>query len=288
MVTAENLRGQASKHNDQYVVQGRKALRALMVEVYTLYYQAKESPDKGVEFLCKVQAKLKELNVEVRKSSPETSQLIRYICKDFDDKQVSIYGRSLTVAFSKEVAPDGFAKFIEGSEGGFAGVRSAGTPVATGGAESPRAEIGLANAQTEVTIKTIEVNDWGTDEDYRVLIAIRNDDDTADIKNAKLSEKSLKAVITRYETDRRARLKPPKNQELEVDKAALKELEIEARNAKVKLESTKAELKKAKAENATEMCNLLRPKVKAASMQYEAVEASRKQLRETLKEAVAA
>ena len=289
MLTAENLRSQASKYNDQYVVMGRKALLALMVDIYKLYHDARESSDNGIKFMEKVKEKLKQQNFAVRKSSPESSQLIRYICKDFDDKQVSIYGGSLAVAFSRKIDPANFAEFIEGSQGGFSGIRSTDTPTKTDNAGSHRSDIALAGVRTEKTIETIEVNDWGTDEDYRVLIAIRNDDDTAAVKDAKLSLKSLQAVILRYEADKRARLKSSKNQQqCEIDKATLKELVAEAANAETTRGNIEAELNAAIASGDTETCKALRPRLQTATLLAKSAQDTRKHFAATLKEAVAA
>lgn len=283
MQIAENLRNLATKNHEQFVIKGRNAMLALMADVYQLYWDAKGSSDQGEAFIGMIKAKLKELGVEVRKSSPETSQLIRYICKDLDDKQVSIYGRSLAVAFKNGTASSGFVPFIENTEGGFAGVRDTEAPPGNGGSgEKIGVDVAAKHARTEKTITTIEVTDWHEDEEFRVLIAFRNDDDTASLKNARLSEEGLKAVLSRYEADKKTRNKPTKDEEAATNRLALQALEADAANAKTKRESIEAELDEAIANGNGAKCDGLRVSLKVAQVQAKNAEKACKTFKESI------
>ncbi len=289
MATAEQLRNQATTYHDQFVVKGRKAALALMADLYALYHGAKVSSDNGAMFISKVKAKLVELDVEVRKSSPESSQLVRFVFKDAADKQVSIYGRSLAVAFARGIKPSEYVSFIEATPDGFSGVRATTAPKTQGtGAAKLGADIALVHVRAETTVKTIVVTDWEDDEEFRVLIAVRNDDDTADVKNARLSKDSTKAVVLRYEADKKARNKPTPDQSVEADKLALKTLSAEASNAQTKLENIEAELSSALESGDTKRCDLLRVHLRVASLQAKAAESVHRQLQAALKEEVAA
>ena len=284
MATADQLRSKAASDYQKFEMKGRAATLKLMADVYALYYDTKISSDNGEAFMAKVKAKLAQLEVKVRKSSPETSQLIRYICKDFDDKQVSIYGRSLAVALANGIEPSGFTAFIEGTTGGFAGVAATTVSKKVADAIKLGEDIALVHVRAETTVESIDVTDWQEGEEYRVLIAVRNDDDTADVKNARLSKDSTTAVVLRYMADRKARSKPKHKQSAEDDKLALNALSAEASNAKTKWENIDADLSLALDSGDRARCDLLRVQSRVASLQAKAAETVYKQLKASLKE----
>jgi hypothetical protein len=288
MVHVKDMRDQAANNFEQYEVMGRNAMIELMSRVYNVWFNAKASSQFD-SFLDKIKQKLKENEVEFRATSKSSGLLIRYVFKHFDDKQVSIYARSLAVAFKKGIAASGFAAFIKNTDGGFAGVRDTDTPPGKGDSEEKiGADIAATHAKTEKTITTIKVTDWDVDEEFRVLIAFRNDDDDADVKNARLSAEGLEAVLLRYEADKKERNKPTKDEEAETNKLALKALESEARNANVKSQSAEAELNDALANGNAAKYDALRVALKVAQLQDKAAEKSYKAFKEAIKAPVTA
>lgn len=282
MAKAEQLRSTAAENHEQYVLQGRKAMLSLMTDIYSLYHSTKKCNDAGAEFMTKVKGKLKELKVEVRKSSPESSQLIRYICKDFDDKQVSIYGRSIAFAFKSNTAPSDFRKLIEDTAGGFTGLSKNQTSTTKIGEPKTAAEIALVHARAEKTVDNFSIMDWKDDEEFRVLIALRNDDDTADVKDAGLSEENQKAVLLRYEADKKARNKPTKDQDNETAKLALQTVLGEVTNTATYVENVEAELNLAMASKNPAHCLNLRATLMVAQLKAKAAEKMYKSLKESL------
>jgi hypothetical protein len=282
MDTAERLREVATANHEQFVVKGRTAMLALMGDIYRLYCETKGRLDKGESFMLELKAKLKKLNVEVRKSSPQSSQLIRYICKDLDDKQISIYSRSLVVALKNGISVDGFIAFIEETKGGFSGVRYNETPGTTASKVGIGEQVAVAHVRAEKTLTTLHEVDWEDDEEYQVLIALRNDDDSAIVKSARLCMESLKTVMARYEADRRERNKPTQDEEAATNKIALQEMELELANAQTKLGNFQAELSKVIAGGNSTSSERLRVNLKVAEMQAKSMEKSYKAFKASL------
>lgn len=281
MLQLKGMRDQAASNYQQYDVMGRNAMIELMARVYRVWFDARNS--KQFEgFVTKMKQTLTKNGAEFRATSKDSSLLIRYVFKHFDHKQVSVYGRSLAGAFKKGIAPDDFAAFINRTEGGFSGVRIADTPRKTGGAEPISADVAVTHVKAERTITTIEVTDWQEDEDVRVLVAVRNDDDTASLKNARLSEDSVKAVLLRYEADKKERSKPPKDKEAEDKRHALKALEGDVANAKVDCGNIEADLSVALEYGDAAKCDVLRVNLTVAQVKAKAIERAYKALKEGL------
>jgi hypothetical protein len=119
--------------------------------------------------------------------------LIRYVFKNASDKQVHVYGRALDVAFDEKQIPAAeFTALVEETKGGFDGLRSqaVGSAVA-----DKKTSIALIKCIAEHTIDTVENLNWATDEQYSVFIAVRNPDDTADIKDALLTQEQKDAIL---------------------------------------------------------------------------------------------
>lgn len=287
IAVAENLRAQASSNHDQYEVSGRTAMLSLMSKVYAVFHEELSGNDKGEQFMEKVKNKLKLLDVEVRKSSSDGTKLIRYIFKHFDDKQVSVYARSLTVALQKEITPNDFVKFIEGTEGGFSGVKSLKPTSTKANSIQTKAEIALTNVRTEETLQTIKLFDWCKDEDFQVLIATRNDDDSADIKNAQLSDDGCEAVILRYKKDKDERDKP-KQESDETEKEVLRLLEEELSNEQVNLQNIDADIRNELAKDKNANVDGYRARLKVAQLRVKSYEKDIKSHQNSMAEAVPA
>ncbi len=287
LATLEQLRSQASNHHQQYEVVGRKAMMALMAQVYVQFHAAKQSGEFEL-FMNSIRNKLQLALVELRKSTLDSSALIRYVFADFDDKQVHVYGRSLDVAYANHVAPTGFGGYVE-SQGGFEGVRKAAVAGPTKASHDTQATA-LTYAKAEATIATIEVHDWkDDDEDFRVMIAVRNEDGiTADIKDAKLSAERNTSAILMYLASRKELSNPPKRKVTAANQAAVLNAKLQVANVKVELENFENQLNEAQAARDQTACDELRPKIVWAQAQVAAFTAAAKSLTLSMKESVTA
>lgn len=287
IVVAENLRAQASSNHEQFEVNGRTAMLSLMSEVYAIFYNELSGNDKGEEFMRKVRNKLVLLSVQIRKSSSDSTNLVRFIFKHFDDKQVSVYARSLAVAFKKEIAPNDFTKFIQDTDGGFSGVQSLKSTSTKANSIQTKAEIALTKVRTEETLQTIELFSWSNDEEFQVLIATRNDDDSADIKNAQLSDDGCEAVILRYKKDKDERDKP-KQESDETEKEVLRLLEEELSNEQVNLQNIDADIRNELAKDKNANVDRDRARLKVAQLRVKSYEKDIKSHQNSMAEAVPA
>lgn len=207
MEAVSAMREQAENNYKSYEVVGRNATRELMGRVYALWCQAKSSKNFD-RFIANVRQQLRQQDITVKSSSNESGLLIRYIFSKSSDKQVHVYGRALDVAYGQcKIAPEDFSAWVESTKGGFEGIRSAG--VASGAAIS-KVPTALSKCKTEHTIETIDSIEWSNDEEYKVLVAVRNGDGTADLKDLGLPAEHQDATLLRYFTQKKKAATPSK------------------------------------------------------------------------------
>jgi hypothetical protein len=207
MSALAKMRADADNNYETYEVLGRKATRELMGRVYAMLCNAKASGQFG-RLIAHIRADFKQQDVKVKATSKDSSLLIRYIFTKASDKQVHVYGRALDVAYDEQdVVPAKFAEWVEKTEGGFEGIRSQAVGSAVAGKKT---SIALSKCIAERTIDTVENLNWATDEQYSVFIAVRNPDDTADIKDALLTQEQKDAILVRFLINKTKLEKPPK------------------------------------------------------------------------------
>jgi len=207
MLALAQMREEANRNYETYEVLGRKASRELMGRVYGVMCAAKAS-GMFEKFIANIREQFKQHGIKLKSSSKESSVLVRYIFAKASDKQVHVYGRALDVAYyEKNIAPEGFAKWVESTEGGFEGIRSG---VVSSTVAGKKTSIALSKCMTEPTIDTVENLQWTADEQYSVFIAVRNQDDTADIKDALLTREQKDAILVRYLINKTKLGKPSK------------------------------------------------------------------------------
>lgn len=278
------LREQGTAYYADFLVAGRNAMLALMAKVYAQFHAAKAAPnyEDNLKAIC---AKLKKYGVKVRDNSSDASLFIRMVFKDFDDKQVSIYSRSLAVALEKGVTPEGFEKFIQGTDGGFYGVvkgTSDGKP-AHDRTAGHAGKVAFTNIQAEKTVQTIDNFQWDSDEEKCVLLAIRGmDDDSATLKKLAMSDELFFSILARYATEKKARLKKAVPDDIQKTKLALKVLEGELVNAETEVGNLKAELRAAEqAGNSTDVTRI-NVNLLVAESKREAFISTRKKFRDVI------
>lgn len=241
------LRDQGTAYYEKFFVPGRNAMQAIMGEVYAQFHAAKSAPTYQ-QNLKVLRQKLKDYGVTVRSTSSDASLFIRMVFKDFDDKQVSIYSRSLTAAYDEGVASDAFGKFVDETEGGFYGIvigTATGKPVQKGGSNAGKDA--YYEIQAEQTIETIENFQWDGDEERCVLIAIRGmDDDSATLKKMEVSEELFFSILAKYAAEKKALLKQAVSGDIDTAKLTLKKVENELSNLETEVGNLQSELRAAK------------------------------------------
>jgi hypothetical protein len=224
MSVIAQMRDDAENNYKTYEVMGRNATRELMGRVYAMWCNAKASGEFE-RLIAKIRADFKQRDVKVKATSKDSSLLIRYIFTKASDKQVHVYGRALDVAFEeKAIAPENFANWVDQTEGGFEGIRSSAAVTVD---STSKIKTAVSKCQSERTLETIDKIDWMGNEEYKVIIAFRNADDTADLKDLCLSDEQQEATLLRYlaETKKAEAAKKPKKPSKAVT-SLVKEMEI--------------------------------------------------------------
>lgn len=254
MTKLAGLRAKAAENHAQFEVRGRKAMLALMSSVYGVWHAAQQASQAEFKsFESNLKQKLKDLDISVKSKSSPSSLLVRYVFSSIStvtDKQVHVYSRALEVATTKGVAVEGFADLVDNTPNGFEGLRKESVP---GTAGIDTSAVALSACVNQPTLETIDGMQWGESEQYRVFIAVRNADDTADIKDALLPADKCKSVLLQFKAAKAALDKAaeeggkPKSKS-KADKAVIATLEADVAQQAAKLTQIKLELQVARGE----------------------------------------
>ncbi len=259
MLAIERLRITASDHHQQFVVQGRKAMLDLIAKIYQQFYDAKSSSEFE-SFMNNVRSKLTTHGVTLRTNSTNGSSVVRLVFKDFDDKQVSVYGHAINLAYKRNIDPDGFQKFVE-ENGGFEGLRKISLDEAVVVRGPDKVSIALSVIENEQTVHTMNAAGWSADEKYRVYIALFNDDDgVVDLKDSRLTKEHLDATLILAKSDKDRRDNPPKPKKIPesvTDKAVLLQFETLLKSQQIKQAELKLQFKAAVDSGDLELSNEL-------------------------------
>lgn len=274
------LRDQGTAYYEKFFVPGRNAMQAIMGEVYAQFHAAKSAPTYQ-QNLKVLRQKLKDYGVTVRSTSSDASLFIRMVFKDFDDKQVSIYSRSLTAAYDEGVAPDAFGKFVDETEGGFYGIvigTGTGKPTQAGGV-SNAGKVAFQDVQNAKAVETIDDFPWDGDEERCVLIAIRGvTDDSAMLKKIGVSEELFFSILAKYAAEKQALLKEALSSDVGAAKAAMKTFESERTNSETEIGNLQADMRVAEADGDVAEVKRLKGKLKVAMMRRDQTVRTLKQL----------
>jgi hypothetical protein len=120
------LRKKASEINTQFIVSGRKAILALMAEVYENYLAIENRPKaQKTEVYAAIRSQVwRESGKKPHLDTPEPSLLTKCVFPKFEPKQVHMYSRSLEFAHTNKIEAKSYAKFISDT-GGFEKARLA-------------------------------------------------------------------------------------------------------------------------------------------------------------------
>lgn len=191
MAMVNSMRAEADINYTHYEMIGRNKTRDIMENVYSLWHEAKASNEYN-NFIANIKQQLKHENVKIKSTTKDSSILIRCIFKNASDKQVHVYGRALDVAYKNKTAPNDFAGLIDRTEGGFNGLRDSAKPETDSGDKQHQA---FNACLAERSVDTVEGMTWKTGEKFIIFIAVRNDDDTADLKTAILTDEQKQAIL---------------------------------------------------------------------------------------------
>jgi len=272
------LREQGTAYYNEFFVPGRNAMLAIMANVYAQFHAAKSSPtyQDNLKAIC---AKLKQYGVKLRETSSDASLFIRMVFKDFDDKQVSIYSRSLAVAYGKGVTPEAFDKFVLETVGGFYGIVAGGGKSSQDGAAGTAGRVAFTDIQAEKTVETIDNFQWDSDEEKCVLVAIRGmDDDSATLKKLAVSEELFFSILAKYAAEKKALLKKAVSGDIETTKLALKKVEGQLANAQTEVDNLQAELRAAEQAGKVKDVKIIRVNLLVATSNRDETIRTRKKL----------
>ena len=207
MQVVDQLQVEADANYHNYELVGRKAVINLMGRTYMVWKAAKDS--KCFESFCgNLTQKLKDKNITVKSVSKKASLLIRYVFNNISDKQVHVYSLALEAAYENNLhAETDFYSMIKNTAGGFEGIRS---KAAGGSDKNGDTTIAFSKCSNEATIKTIDGLSWGDGEQFTVLIAIRNEDGTANLKKSWLTEADNNHVLRRFFINKKKEENPDK------------------------------------------------------------------------------
>ncbi len=195
MKDADAYRMQASKDWQNFYVGGRNATKALVQQVYSLYYAVMHS-DTAPTVLARMQAKIPEKKIYA--NTTNSTIFIRYVFADFDDRQVHVYHTAMDVAFAKKVEPSGFTTWVESHKNGFEGIRAAAAQKDNADGKKLKASSGMSFALGAVTVETIAATDFDEDETCRIFVAVPNGDGTAALKDMLLKPEEVETVLATY------------------------------------------------------------------------------------------
>lgn len=277
-----SLRDLGTAYYENFVVAGRKAVLEIVSQVYAQFYAAKSS-SLYPSHLKAVRQKLEQYQVKIRSTSSDASLFIRLVFKDFDDKQVSVYSRSLIAAFVDGVTTsEGFTKYIEKAKGGFYGVVLGGEAESKSGATHAidAVKAALHDVSKEQTVETIPNFMWHGDEEHCVLVAFRGvNDDSARLKKIEVSDELFAQLVTKYSTEKRALLKKTVDSDTGATKVALQAFKNDLVNLDTQVGSLEADLNAAVRDGNSTLATTLRGELKVALMRQEQTAQIVKQLK---------
>ena len=272
------IRTQASDYHVRMYLPGRKEKLRLLSAVYSQYYAAKIS-EEFEQFANNVRSQLTNLGIEVRKSSLDSSNLVRYVFADFDDKQVHVCGRSLDIAYELRTLPGDFVALVEKTDGGLDGLRKLGVQNAGATSVLTKQAKALSEIDNDATVKTLEITDWADGEEFRVMVAVRNEDDTADLKDTYLSEEARDKVILAYLANKEALKKQGKKIITKEEQAVILQNKNAQHTVELQREEINSTLEQAKRDGNSEIINRCNAQLVSVGIQIQAFSAAIKALK---------
>lgn len=113
---AEELATEHEQFNEQYVVNGRKALYALLEKIFLLAQQFEASADKDDLYRIIKTDLAEKYNIKAQANSSNVSMLVRYITRA-ERKTAHVYARAIESAMARKIPSLSFEQYVEMSGG---------------------------------------------------------------------------------------------------------------------------------------------------------------------------
>ncbi len=109
---ADQLAAEHEQFTEQYVVNGRKALYALLDRIYQLAVQFEASPDKEDLYHIIKRDLTEKHGVRVQANTSDVAMLVRYITRA-ERKTAHVYARAIESAMHKKIDSVTFAQYVD-------------------------------------------------------------------------------------------------------------------------------------------------------------------------------
>lgn len=279
------LRTDADKHMAM-VLKGRKGKETLVARIYAEYFAAQQLEEME-PLVADIDKALTEMKIPFRTNSRISTKFVRYVFAnygedDLSDKEAFKYGRGIDVGYSKNIDPEEFANFVTTSAG-YSNIKELTDVTATAAtpAGSTQGASKLESLSKRQTVHELEVNDWADDnENYRVYIAVRNDDDFALLKEVSLSQDGIEKLMLQVEREQKAKDKPDAEAQKQADDAYKRKLEAKLANSETELGNKLCELEAAQASKSTKAIAEIRADVRCLEGDVKAAKANLKKFKD--------
>lgn len=242
------LRTDADKHKS-LVLKGRQGKETLVAKIYAEFFAAQQLEEMN-GLMETIDKALKDKKIAYRSNSRVSTKFVRYVFAnygedDLSDKEAFKYGRGIDVGYSKNIDPEEFASFVAGS-GGYSNIKETIEAIATPAtpAGSTKGASKLESLSKQQTVHELEVNDWADDdENYRVYIAVRSDENLALLKAVTLSQDGVEKLMLQVEREQKEKDKPDAEEKQRDDAAYKRRLEEKLQNSEVDLGNKECDLR---------------------------------------------
>ena len=109
---AEDLATEHELFNEQYVVNGRKALYALLDKIFLLAQQFEASPDKEDLYRIIKTDLAEKYHIKAQANSSNVAMLVRYITRA-ERKTAHVYARAIESAMARKIPSLSFEQYVE-------------------------------------------------------------------------------------------------------------------------------------------------------------------------------
>ena len=152
---ADELAAEHEQFSEQYVVNGRKALYALLEKIYLLAQQFEASPDKEDLYRLLRGEMKNKFRIKVQDNTSNIALLVRYITRA-ERKTAHVYARAIESAMHHKISSMTLSSYLE-AKGGIEKIRAESASTTSGQDEFIRLSRDYLIARTEMPLASFEV-----------------------------------------------------------------------------------------------------------------------------------
>lgn len=185
---------------------GRIRLMGIVSTIYATHHDWNNRMPDDTRLLTKCKVALTREGHKIKSNTTQALILTRYCLPGFTDKQISVFAASLTQALKNKIEPANFVQFVRDNKG-FDGVRKLGMKARVNA--TANGEHFIVDGKTEILkfspIDSITDIVWKENEDYRIVVLTRNEDDSADVRDPSFDPVDAKLMLNKVrslETER--------------------------------------------------------------------------------------